>query len=110
MTNKFDLSADKVVLDYEALRHVAIIALRRSLWDAEHAIDQIQSMRLDKTSCAGMESMGKALREASEDLDNALIAFGHLNDGMSRGEIIVIRDAKQSSLDKTLEKWDVPQV
>lgn len=88
--SKFDLCADSVTLDYEALIHVSRIAMRYSLislsdklhrwYDPEPRLTVLDAQRL---------------LDDAKSLSDATIAYHYLVEGRTRSEVIVERNDRK---------------
>jgi len=89
-TSKFDLCADTVTLDYEALVHVSRIAMRYTLialgenlhrwYDPEPRLTVLDAQRM---------------LDNAKSLSDATIAYHYLVKGRTRSEVIVERDEQK---------------
>jgi len=88
---EFDLCADSVTLDYNALQRLALVSTRHCLEDL-HACTRVwYSIGKYPTN-----SDAKHMLEAARDLYVSTVALHYLTEGMDRDEIMVVREPKQA--------------
>jgi|GEM_PF-7113963 hypothetical protein len=83
---KTDISATTVKLNLLDLRDVAIIAMKRSQWEIESKLVEIQHQKLP----ISVQSTAQ-LASAAKDLETASMIFHAIDAGMTREEILVVK-------------------
>jgi hypothetical protein len=99
-----DLSYKVVKLDYDKLKAAVSIAVRRSLWDAEVAIDKVHSLQLDGVSSDKLYA-SRDLFDASRDLYEAMDSLYALTEGESRNKIIIDGMLNKESNEKLMKAF-----
>lgn len=90
---KFDLCADSVTLDYEALIHVSRIAMRYTLCALS---DRLHNWYDPEPRLTVLDA--QRMLDDAKSLSDATIAYHYLAEGCSRQEVFVERATKEKEV------------